>query len=235
MNRSIETVLLTTCVILPLTAGTITVGGPPPHGVGNCDPFGCPEFFTLGTYQQVFTSNAFSGIQNISQLTFQDTQVFNGGVSAGGIYTLSLSYTNAAPGALSTTSPTNNVTTGSEVFYSGTLPAVSGVLGDRLLVFSGAPFTYNPAFGDLLLTIDVFGAVDALPALYLDVSQGVNQTSSVYFGTDSINSPQNGPGLITQFLVSPETSGVPEPNSAWLMLCAAMLMGAMWRKRNKHH
>jgi PEP-CTERM motif len=215
-----------------LQAGTLTVGGPPLSGTGNCDPFGCPGFFNLGTYQQVYASNAFPGIETISELTFQDTQLLNAGVPGMGTYTLSFSYSNAGPGSLSTVSPSTNISSGSALFYTGTLPAVSGVPGDRLLVFSGTPFLYNPAFGDLLLTVSVTGPADNKPPLYLDVAQSTAQTSEVYFGTDGINAPDNEPGLITQFLVSPGGSAVPEPNSALLMLAGAGLIAGWWRKRS---
>src|ERR1017187_250739 len=52
-----------------LQAGTLILGDPPMPNTGNCDPFGCPAFFGLGTYQQVYLSTAFPGAITIDALT----------------------------------------------------------------------------------------------------------------------------------------------------------------------
>ena len=132
-------------LVSSLQASTITIGGTPLAGTGNCDPFGCPQFFGLGTYQQVYSSSAFSGQSTIEGITFYDDQVENGAIPAGGTFTLSFSYTSNSPNALDLASPSANIDSASQTFYGGVLPSLSG----NMLTFSENPFVYNPAFGDL--------------------------------------------------------------------------------------
>jgi hypothetical protein len=194
-----------------LQGSSFVIGEPPLIATGNCDPFGCPEFFGLGTYQQVYTTSPFSDTTTITGLTFYDEQVQNGAEPAGGTYTLSLSYSNNGPGDLNTLNPNSNISSGSEVFFTGSLP----FLAQSTLDFAGTPFVYNPAIGYLLLTVTVTGSNDIPPTLFLDESAMDTQTSDVYFGT--FNSPSNSGGLVTGFTVAP-SSATPEPASLLLVL-----------------
>ena len=77
-----------------LQAGTVVLGEPAMTGTGNCDPFGCPAFFGLGTYQQVYVGSAFPGTITIDNIAFIQGQILNnGGEPANGTYALSFSYT----------------------------------------------------------------------------------------------------------------------------------------------
>lgn len=223
-------------------AGTLVLGDPPMQGTGNCDPFGCPAFFGLGTYQQVYLNNAFPGAMTIDGLWFFQGQVLgNGGAPAGGTYTLTFSYTSDLPGNLLLTSPNNNISSGSEGFFIGTLPALTpnGAGPGNLLAFTGTPFAYNPADGNLLLTVAVTGAVDPAHFLYLDEAQCGPKTvcpsgstvvsSNAYFGT--INGGNNIGGLVTGFNYTVSSSATPEPGSVLLVLAGIGLIGCQGRRR----
>jgi PEP-CTERM motif len=215
-------------------AGTVTLGDPAKSGTGNCDPFGCPAFFGLGTYEQVYSSAAFAGPVSINDITFFDTMVQNGGLPAGGTYTLELSYTSSAMDGLNLGDPTADISSGLETFFTGTLPALSS----SELTFSGTPFSYNPADGNLLLTVTVTHGVDGSPYLYLDQSELQAQTTNAYDGSYD-GSPISGGndigGLVTQFTYTAANSGpgtgpgpsssVPEPNSLMLVFAGIGLVG----------
>jgi hypothetical protein len=209
-----------------LQASDIIIGEPPLIATGNCDPFGCPEFFGLGTYQQVYTSSPFSGATTITGLTFYNEEVPDGAEPAGGTYTLSLSYSNNAPGDLNTSSPNSNISSGSEVFFVGSLP----LLSQNTLDFVGTPFVYNPAIGYLLLTVTVTAPSDHALTLFLDQSSTDAQTSDVYFGT--FNSPSNTGGLITGF-TTVSSIATPEPASLLLMLAGVTCLIAYQRRRHR--
>jgi len=226
---------------LSLQASSLLVGDPPTLGTGNCDPFGCPSFFGLGTFQEVYSSSAFAstGELTITELSFFDFQVHNGGVPSGDTFTLSLSYTSNAPGSLDLNNPNNNITSGSQTFFSGLLPSLVTVPGGHELNISGTPFDYNPADGNLLLTVTMTGPTNGQPPLYLDFSACGPQTtcppgssvltSSAYFG--STNGGNNIGGLITQFTYG-NSSPTPEPSSLLLVLAGVGLIGYNWRRRS---
>lgn len=220
-----------------LYADSLVLGNPPLLGTGNCDPFGCPGFFGLTTYQQVYLSTAFPTEISIDGLTFFDGQVFNNGKPATGTYTLSFSYTNAAPGDLSTVSPGANVGSDSQTFFSGSLPSVTPEGSGSFLVITGTPFVYNPADGNLLLTVTVSGAGNQGADLFLNEAQcgpetpcppGVSVVSSdVYFGT--VNGGNNTGGLVTGFDYTTLTS-TPEPASVALVLAGVGLIAVCYRR-----
>src|ERR1039458_1786392 len=111
-----------------LQAGTLIIGTP--ADTANCDPFGCPAFFGLGTYQQVYSNAAFPGAITIDDLILYQSEVLhNGGMPSNGTYTLSFSYTTAAPGNLDLNDgPDANIAAGTEEqFFTGTLPALTPI------------------------------------------------------------------------------------------------------------
>jgi len=209
-----------------LQASDIIIGEPPLIATGNCDPFGCPEFFGLGTYQQVYTNMPFAGESTITGLTFYNEQVPNGAEPAGGTYTLTLSYSNDAPGDLNTSNPNSNISSGSQVFFADSLPLIS----QNTLDFVGTPFVYNPALGYLLLTVTVADPSDRTPTLFLNQSSTETQTSDVYFGT--FNSPSNTGGLVTGFTTT-SSIATPEPASMLLMLAGVTSLIAYRRRRHR--
>jgi hypothetical protein len=230
-----------------LQAGTVVLGEPAMTGTGNCDPFGCPAFFGLGTYQQVYSNTAFPGAITIDGLGFFQGQILsNGGAPAGGTYTLGLSYTSDAPGDLNLTNPNDNIGSESETFFTGTLPALAADGTGSLLLFAGTPFAYNPADGNLLLTVSVSGGTNSTPFLYLDEAQCGPQTtcpigstvvsSNAYFGTVSgvpVSGGNDTGGLVTQFnYPSPSGLPTPEPGSLLLVLAGIGLIGYQRHRRS---
>lgn len=220
-----------------LTAeGSITLGLPAKANTGNCDPFGCAEFFGLEAYQQVYSSAAFSGPVAIDEITFFDTVVHNGGEPDSGNYTLSFSYTAMPLDGLDLTNATNDITSGSQAFFSGDLPALSG----NELSFQGTPFIYNPADGNLLLTVTVSNSSDNYPPLYLDEAGSTGQTTNAYFGAylgQAISGGNDIGGLVTQFSdnAPPGPPGsVPEPAS-WLLLLSGLALGGIARAVKRRH
>jgi hypothetical protein len=202
-----------------LQAGNLVVGDPPLRGTGNCDPFGCPAFFGLATYQQVYSSADFPGDISIDGLSFFETQVLsNGGVPAGGTYTLFFSYTSLDPGDLNLTNPNLNVGSGNQGFFTGTLPALTPETGGYELIIMGTPFVYNPADGNLLLTVTLSPPGSSVAS------------SNAYFGFQN-GEPVNGGndigGLVTGFDYGAVTT--PEPGSLFLVLAGIGLIG--YRKR----
>ncbi|HLY18561.1 MAG TPA: PEP-CTERM sorting domain-containing protein [Bryobacteraceae bacterium] len=222
-----------------LRANILVVGDPPMLGTGNCDPFGCPGFLGLSTYQQVYLSSAFPSSISIVGLTFYEGQVHNGGQPAGGSYTLSFSYTTFAPGSLDLTNPNNNISSSSENFFSGALPTLTPEGGGNFLVISGTPFVYNPADGNLLLTVTVTGGTNSGTPLFLNESvcgpqticpQGSSVvTGNAYFG--NANGGNDIGGLVTGFdySTSPTT---PEPGTLISALAGFGLI-AYRRRRGK--
>lgn len=234
----------TFCLVLTCTsqAGTLVLGQPATPATGNCDPFGCPAFFGLGTFQEVYSSTAFSSAITIDGLAFVQAQiVHNGGVPAGGTYTLAFSYTQDAPGNLDLTDPNKNISSGSETFFSGTLPALTPANGQNLLAFTGTPFAYDPSSGNLLLTVTIAGASNAQPPLYLDQAQCGPKTfcppgssvvtSDAYFGGGT-NGGNNSGGLVTAFdYTVPTGLAAPEPGSLLLALAGIGVIGyTSWRR-----
>jgi uncharacterized repeat protein (TIGR03803 family) len=212
------------CSLQVYAAGTLVIGNPRQKGTGECDPFGCPHLFGLTTYQQVYSKSAFGATVTIQQITFYDTQVRNNGQPAQGTFTFSLSYTTKEPGNLDLNNPSNNISGGSQTFYSGALPALITLPSARLLTISGTPYQYDPSQGNLLLTLTVSGASDQSPPLYMDFALTMAQTSNAYFGTS--NGGNDSGGLVTGFsLILPFSSvynfkGSPDPSNPYSTLVA---------------
>jgi PEP-CTERM motif len=226
-----------------LQAGSLVLGNPPKTATGNCDPFGCPAFFGLGTYQQVYLGSAFPSEISIAGLTFFQGQVQNGGQLGGGTYSLSFSYTPFNPGGLNLNDPNNNIGADSQSFFTGTLPPLTPEGTGSFLVITGAPFDYNPADGNLLLTVTVSGATTSSPVLFLNQSQcgpktfcpaGASVVSSdAYFGVINgtpISGGNDTGGLVTGFDYSNPTT-TPEPASLLLVLSGVGFFGYRRRKR----
>ncbi|MFN7998763.1 MAG: PEP-CTERM sorting domain-containing protein [Bryobacteraceae bacterium] len=230
------------CLCVPARAtslgtDTLVIGQPALTYTGNCDPFGCAALFGLGVYEQVYSSQAFSGALTISSVAFFNTAIKNGGQPSGGTYTLELSYTTHSPGALDLSNYANNIGAGNEVFYTGTLPSIA----DQMLSFAGTPFQYDPSQGNLLLTVLVSNPSDTYPNLSLDQAASKTVTSSAYFGTyrgSPISGGNTSGGLVTAFgfTSAAQPGTVPEPGSLYLMLGGgvALIAGIARRRRAAH-
>ena len=156
-------------VALPVLASTIIIGNPPDPGAGNSFPFGSPY---NAEYQQVYSSSAFTGPIQITDLYLYNTQ-FNSFATTtpSGNYTVSLSTTSAGVGSLSPTFSDNIGGNNTQVF-NGSIQQ-PWTFGDTLDIHFSTSFTYDPGAGNLLL--DVVGA-------------GINTPGNIYFDVNS-----NGP------------------------------------------
>ena len=200
----------------------VTVGGP--SNATNCFPFACkggPAF--PGTrYQQVYSASAFSGPIDITGLTFFRGATTPGPLNAG-TFDLYLSTTSAAVDALDTGDFDANLGAPTTLFGSFT---IGGAAPDEL-TFTGGPYHYDPAAGNLLLDIRVG------PMTYNDIGVGAffvarsgpaggNYSRAQNFGTQDV-----GYGLDTRF----EVAAVPEPATVLLLAGGLAALAAVARRR----
>lgn len=112
-----------------------------------------PDFAAGGIYQQVYASSAFSGTVTITQIAFASKgQLTSGPGTATYNFNIALSTTAAGPNGLSTNLAANRGADFAQVF-SGTLTPTLTANNQFDLVIDIAPFTYNPADGNLLLDV----------------------------------------------------------------------------------
>jgi hypothetical protein len=218
-----------------LRADTVTVGTP---NAANCYPFLCNDSGVATgqsiLYQQVYGASNFSGPFEIDSLTFLFAPSFGGsGTVLNGNYTISFSYTGAAVGGLSTDLG-SNIGAGSAVFFSGSL---GGTLGNPSFTINGTPFIYDPANGNLLMTITVTNQqtlVNPSDRGY-DVGDSNGDTTSRAYvlGPGSTGGVTDGMGLVTQFTgptTDPPTAVAPEPASLLLISTGLLILGGRARK-----
>src|SRR5947209_4533475 len=206
--------------------GSITVGT---FNTGNCYPFMCNDSgVSVGQsieYQQVYASSSF-GLSpvSISTITFYWASVYGGASSIlNGNYTVSLSTTGAAVGALSTTL-SSNIGADNATFFNG---ALGGAFVNSFTI-SGAPFTYNPSGGNLLIDIVVTNQDN----LGNGSGNGYNQadftgldTSRVY--DNGSGGSSDGTGLVTTF----DAGLVHTPEPAFMGLLAVGVAGLLIGRR----
>ena len=186
---------------------------------GNCFPFGCGS----GTnYQQVYLGSAVGAV-DIYGVSFAK-QSGNDNLNLG-TYTLSFSTTSRPVNGLDTSNFVSNIGGDNTVFYTGTL--ASRYTGGVLSFVLGAPFSFDPMGGNLLLNITVGGSGGG--STFFSATNG--DAGGVYSRAHNFGSAFENYGLTTTFSTTPG-SMVPEPAS-WAMLIAGFAMtGAALRRRS---
>ena len=210
MKKIFHAALAVAMLGLLSSASAITIGNTGSTG-DNCQPFGCTG--TGGTYQQLYTSDKFTGPVSISAIGFytQTYQYFENGTKPNlGNYTVSLSTTNTFG-----TARDSNLGADNTVVYQGTLNLDAQ---NRLILSFADAFVYDPTKGSLLLDVS-----------YSNVSQNKN----MYFVSDDgfqrlVDGATDGYGLVTEFIT--DSTAVPEPTSIALLLSGLVGLSACRRK-----
>ena len=187
--------------------------------------FSCAPFCYAETmpYQQIYGSGNFSAPITISSITFYTS--FPNILTNKNPFALSLSTTLAAVDGLGST-PSSNLGSDNLLVYSGALPALSG---NTMTFILSSAFTYNPALGNLLLTITssgpdyVFGAV-----AFNATSSSTDQMSRLYAGATT-----DTEALVTGFNEPAAPAPVPLPAALPLFASGAALVGVMVRRRQQ--
>ena len=171
-------------------------------------------------YQQAYAASDFSTAGGIMLITSVDF-LNGGGKLAPSTYSLYFSTITAGIDTLSNVNFDSNRGADNTLFATLTLDGTA----PPTLTFSGAPFFYNPAHGNLLLDIVVSpGGVDAnggFGANYLS-----NESASGVFSRyHNFGSGNYGWGLVTQF----DYQAVPEP-TVTAFICVALLLAGTSRR-----
>ena len=151
------TLVLFSSAASAVSTGTIFIGSNDsasryPLGLeAGVDSGAFPNFQTGGIYQQVYAGSSFSGPVTITQIAFASNNQFGSGPGTATYnFNIALGATAAVPNGLSTNLAANRGPVMSPVF-SGPVVRTLTASNQFDLVVDIAPFTYNPAAGNLLL------------------------------------------------------------------------------------
>jgi hypothetical protein len=204
------------CLAFSVTPAQALLVGDPATG-GNCFPFGCGSS-TSTRYQQIYSSNEFSGPISISEIRFFGDD--DPGSLNTGTYILSLSTTNIAVNALSTTDFDSNLGIDNQFFTSKLL---KGEPVPQILSFLGTPYNYNPASGNLLL--DIQSTITDSGLGFLNARNG--NAGGIFSRAHNFGSGFENFGLVTEFI----STQVPEPASLALLGIGLAGLGFTRRRR----
>jgi hypothetical protein len=183
------------------------------------DPF---AGFPGTRYQEAYASSNFSGPISVTGIDFF-IQAGEGGSLYGGTYQLSLSTIAANINSLSNTNFNSNLGPDNAVFD---IAALSGA-APNTLTFTGGPFSYDPAKGNLLLDIQISDPVaGGSPTGSFQDGFGSGPPGIVRY--QNFSAGTTGQGLVTEF----DFTSVPEPGTLAFLGCGSvgLLIKRYWRK-----
>ena len=166
-----------------------------------------PDFASGGTYQQVYSSTAFSGPITIAQIAFASaSQVTSGPGTANYNITVAFSTTNKGPNSLSTDLASNR---GADLVpvFTGPVTTTLNAADQFDLVMDVTPFAYNPANGNLLLQVTVNAPTEFTGnPLYFRAGFDTNSSRAANPGGGEGGAFTDGFGLETRFLTLAPTA-----------------------------
>jgi len=200
----------------------VIVGLPASTTEGNCIPFGCAIGFSR--FQEVYDASSFPTPIEIDALDFFEAPFIPSQTLGGGDFVLRLSTTSKPVGGLDTANMNNNVGADLALFASVTLPSGTA---PAVLSFTGTPFDYDPALGNLLLDVSFTGIASGGLASFL-VPQDAGGLLSRCISTDGRTCGQDTSALITRFVTA--AAPVPEPGTLAVVALSVATLYALRRK-----